>query len=77
MKVKTSIKAGALTGNHNETVVRDTAKGLKVKTNVKAGGRPIPSNHNETLVRQAAKGLRVRTSVKAGGILNHNETLVS
>jgi hypothetical protein len=41
MKVKTTIKAGAV--NHNETLVR----GLKVRTNVKAGA----VNHNETLVR--------------------------
>ena len=39
MNVKTKIKAGGRTWNHNETMVRDTAKasGLKVKTNVKAG----------------------------------------
>ena len=44
---------------------------LKVKTNLKAGGRA--RNHNETLVR----GLKVKTSIKAGGRLrNHNETLV-
>jgi hypothetical protein len=50
---------------------------MKVKTNVKAGGRRM--NHNETLVRDAAKvrGVKVKTNVKAGGKkLNHNETLV-
>jgi hypothetical protein len=46
MKVKTTIKAGAM--NHNETLVRATAKGLKVKTHVKAGSA---MNHNEMLVR--------------------------
>ena len=38
--------------NHNETLVRDRAKGLKVKTRLKSGG--VAFNHNETLVRDAA-----------------------
>jgi hypothetical protein len=33
MKIKTNVKAGGWTANHNQTV----ASGLKVKTNVKAG----------------------------------------
>lgn len=33
MKIKTKVKAGGLTTSHNQTV----ARGLKVKTNVKAG----------------------------------------
>jgi hypothetical protein len=42
MKTKTHVKAGALTVNHNETLVRATrpATGLKVKTHVKAGALP-------------------------------------
>ena len=36
MKVKTSIKAGAITHNHNEALAR-AARGLKVRTGVKAG----------------------------------------
>ncbi|MCU1273715.1 MAG: hypothetical protein JWO48_1146 [Bryobacterales bacterium] len=53
MKMRTNLKAGAYK-NHNETLVRDAAavKGLKVRTNLKAGG--VYQNHNETLVRDAA-----------------------
>jgi hypothetical protein len=55
MKTKTRIKAGGISANHNETLVRAStqATGLKVKTRVKAGG--ITANHNETLVRQRAR----------------------
>jgi hypothetical protein len=51
MKTKTRVRAGAMTTNHNETLVRDSAKGkgLTVKTRVRAGAST--SNHNETLVR--------------------------
>jgi hypothetical protein len=51
LKVKTRVKAGALSMNHNETLVRDMGKGkgLKVKTRVRAGGIRL-QNHNETLV---------------------------
>ena len=40
MQVKTKLKAGALTANHNQTLVRDRVprQPLKVKTHVKAGG---------------------------------------
>jgi hypothetical protein len=58
MKTKTRIRAGSLVRNHNETLVRDTAKGqsLKVKTHVRAGG--VRSNHNETLVRDRPRKAR-------------------
>ncbi len=53
MQVKTRVKAGGIhhIGNHNETLVRakGQAKGLKVKTRVKAGR--LAANHTETLVR--------------------------
>lgn len=47
MKIKSNVKAGGVKLNHNQT-----AKGLRVKSNVKAGenGRII-SNHNQTVAR--------------------------
>ena len=52
MKTKTRVKAGRANGrpvNHNETLLRDSGAGLKLKTRIKAGSkRP---NHNETLLR--------------------------
>ena len=39
MKIKTKVKAGALTNNHNQG-------GLAVKTKLKAGA--ITANHNQT-----------------------------
>ncbi len=45
MKVRTKIKAGRLSANHNQT-----AGGLRVKTRVKAGR--LAANHNQT-VRKA------------------------
>jgi hypothetical protein len=50
MKLKTNVKAGGITANHNETIVGQPKKGLAVRTNVKAGG--ISQNHNETVVRK-------------------------
>jgi hypothetical protein len=51
MKTKTRVRAGALSLNHNETLVRDVPKAtaLRVKTKVKAGA--LTTNHNETLAR--------------------------
>jgi hypothetical protein len=51
MKVKTRLKAGGMSLQHNETLVRapSQAKGLMVKTRLKAGG--IQLQHNETLVK--------------------------
>jgi hypothetical protein len=58
MKIKTRVKAGKADDehNHNQTLVR----GLKVKTNVKAGD--VSNQHNQTV----AKRLKVKTGVKAG-----------
>ena len=67
MITKTNVKAGGLnSSNHNETL----RGGLKLRTNVKAGGTSL--NHNESL----RGGLKLRTNVKAGGIsVNHNESI--
>ena len=53
MKTRTSVKAGRLSSNHNETLVKASGKseGLKVRTQIKAGR--LAGNHNETLVREA------------------------
>ena len=45
LKVKTNVRAGGFSLNHNQTL----ARGMKVKTNVRAGG--LSMNHNQTLVR--------------------------
>ena len=68
LRVKTHVKAGRLTANHNETLVQALrpAGSLQVKTHVKAGS--LTTNHNETLVHasRSAVGLQVKTHVKAG-----------
>jgi len=79
MNIKSNVKAGAVIilelnpppppeppyvpSNHNQTI----ARGLKVKTNVKAGFEPNKTdpqskNHNQTVTR----GLKVKSGVKAG-----------
>jgi hypothetical protein len=71
MKIKTNVKAGKkigdpLTQNHNQVI----ARGMRVKSNVKAGllegpGGSSGSNHNQTVTR----GLKVKSGVKAGSIV--------
>jgi hypothetical protein len=53
MKMKTRIRAGALTANHNEMLVKAAPTGLRVKTKVRAGLGG--SNHNETLVQDTRR----------------------
>jgi len=79
MKIKTRVKAGGVDSENTgkpplkadeiEGENQTMSRGLKVKTNVKAGvgGGSCPdwgcgTNHNQTV----AKGLKVKTGVKAG-----------
>lgn len=82
MKIRTELRAGGKSLNHNQTLaVRSALKAgrmgwsnhnetLAVRTTLKAGRRGADVNHNETLA--------VRTTLKAGRRgqdLNHNEAL--
>jgi hypothetical protein len=68
MKVKTNVKAGGVSLNHNQKAARS----LKVRSGAKAGSPTLPlpppapqANHNQT----AASSLKVKTNVKAGIIV--------
>ena len=56
MRIKTNVKAGGISMQHNQRITRR----LKVKSGVKAG--KLASNHSQTI----SSGLRVKTNVKAG-----------
>ena len=71
MKIKTNVKASRGTvwpppppppPNHNQTV----AKGLKVKTDVKAGATNGDVRVGSGSSLTAARGLKVKTGIKAG-----------
>ena len=46
---------------HNETLTSQPKKGLRVSTNLRAGGIRM-KNHNETLTSQPKKGRKTRLS---------------
>ena len=56
MRVKSNVKAGGISMQHNQRIIRS----LKVKSGVKAGA--IATNHSQTVTRS----LRVKSGVKAG-----------
>jgi len=61
MKLKTNVKAGGTSLNHNETIAGQSKKGLRVSTNLRAGGVRM-MNHNENLTSQPKKGRKSRLS---------------
>jgi hypothetical protein len=58
MKIRSNVKAGGYNSNHNQTI----ARGVRVKSNVKAGTGPDGTNHNQMI----ARGVRVKSNVRAG-----------
>ena len=63
MKVKANVKAGRIAFNHNQT-----AKGLRVKSSVKAGGVTL-SNHNQTVALPVAQQCALRDAQQVGAEL--------
>jgi hypothetical protein len=68
LKIRTGIKAGGSTINHNEALGGDgnQRKDLRVQSGVRAGGS---LNHNEVIVSDETKGLEVQTG---GQTTNHH-----
>jgi len=62
MKVKTNVKAGIWSQQHNQT----TSRALKVKTNVKAGGDGMGGHESDQHNQTMARSLKVKTGIKAG-----------
>jgi len=56
MKIKTNVKAGGVSMQHNQTM----ARGLRVKSCVRAG--VMTQQHNQTVGR----GLKIKSGIKAG-----------
>ena len=75
MSMKTDVQAGGITFNRSRAVGPER-KGLKVRSNIKAGpgsgAGGVWLNHNQSV----SSGLRIKSKVKAGGLqLNHNQTV--
>ena len=70
MRVKTGIKSGKITANHNEAQTRG---GPKDQTSIKSESDKIAAKHKEA---QTKIGLKVQSGIKSGKLaVNHNEAL--
>ena len=72
MKIKTNVKVGATNGTMHvgSGSTLTAARGLKVKSRVKAGQSTM--QHSQTM----ARGLKVKKGIKAGEMpMQHNQTV--
>ena len=67
MIIKTNVKAGGMSMQHNQRITRS----LKARSGVKAGR--IISNHNQ----QISRSLKIKSGVKAGIRITFTDLLVS